>query len=158
MTVDMSPDRGPASLPTPGNELRRLPLRHNSVGHLVLTGEIEGKSVNLLLDTGASNTILDVEWCRSQRIALVDTGRRGGGAGGVQLPIYALGAEQLSIGGAALRSHSVLAVDMSHINYGLTFNGADPAEGVLGSDVLAAHDAVIDYRTQSLFLRGPSAR
>ena len=85
-------------------------------------------------------------------IPIRDTGRLGGGAGGATLAIYALDGAILSLDGRALRSDGIYALDLSHVNQGLTMKGATRVQGVLGADVLTYHRAVIDYATMSLFL------
>jgi hypothetical protein len=132
---------------------RRHGLERNAVGHLQLTGALGGEAIDILVDTGAASTVVDVGWCRTRNIPLVDTGHLGGGAGGVTLPIYALGPVPLTIDGAPVRSTGILAIDLSHVNHGLATKGARPVDGVLGADVLSLHEALIDYSTQSLFLR-----
>lgn len=102
--------------------------------------------------------MVDLNYCREHRIPIRDTGRTGGGAGGVHLAIYALGDIQLSLDGAELRSDGVYAVDLTHVNQGLVMKGASPVHAVLGVDVLTHHQAVIDYATQSLYLRHEEGR
>ena len=120
---------------------RRHPLARNSVGHFQLLGQLGDRSLDILLDTGAASTVVDLGYCASQGIATRDTGRLGGGAGGATLD------------GLPLRSDGIYAVDLSHVNEGLTMRGAGCVQAVLGADVLTYHRAVIDYATMSLFLR-----
>jgi hypothetical protein len=135
---------------------RRHGLERNSVGHLQLTGQLDGERIDILVDTGAASTVVDLGWCRSHRVPLLDTGRLGGGAGGVTMPIYSLGPVPLLLDGVPLRSDGIFALDMSHVNAGLKMKGAGRVEAVLGADVLSHHEAVIDYATGSLFLRDPA--
>lgn len=131
---------------------RHHEFRRNGAGHLVLVGEILGEEVDILLDTGASSTVMDLAWCRSRNVPLAETGNRGGGAGGTSLSIYALKDVRLTLDGQTLRGAGVYALDMSHVNSGLAKHGSEHIAGVLGADVLAEHRAVIDYGTNSLFL------
>jgi hypothetical protein len=48
-------------------------------------------------------------------------------------------------------------MDMTHANEALALQGAGPVEAIMGLDVFEAHAAVIDYGSQSLFLRESSA-
>jgi hypothetical protein len=132
---------------------RRHQLVRNRVGHFQLTAELEGEQVDILVDTGAASTVMDLDWCRKRGIALDDTGQMGGGAGGVNLAIYALRGAALRLDGQAVKSNGVYAVDLAHVNRGLAMKGAHPVHGVLGADVLTHHEAVIDYASESLFLK-----
>lgn len=136
-----------------GRGFRRHGLQRNSVGHLQMTGHLGGERVDILVDTGAASTVVDLEWCRAHRIPVVDTGRAGGGAGSVTLPIYALGKLPLVVDGVELRSDGLFVIDLSHVNAGLTTRGAQRVNAVLGADVLSRHQAVIDYGADTLFLR-----
>ena len=137
---------------TPHTGVRCHTFKRNSVGQLVIVAEVAGEVVDLLVDTGAASTIVDVAWCGAHRVPLVATGQVGGGAGGVRMPIYALNHVPLTIDGAPIRSEGIFAIDMSHVNDGLKMKGASPVVGVIGGDVLALHEAVIDYGTSSLYL------
>ena len=135
----------------------RHPLVRNQVGHLQLVGSLDDAPVDILLDTGAASTVVDLSYCHAKGIPTRDTGRLGGGAGGITLAIYALDGARLSLDGYPLRSDGIYAVDLTHVNEGLVAKGASPVHGVLGADVLTYHQAVIDYATMSLFLRHPYA-
>jgi hypothetical protein len=136
---------------------RRHTLVHNQIGHLQLVGLLQNAPVDLLLDTGAASPVVDLSYCRAKGIPTRDTGKLGGGAGGITLAIHALDGATLSLDGYALRSDGIYAVDLTHVNEGLVTKGASRVQGVLGADVLTYHQAVIDYATMSLFLRHPNA-
>jgi hypothetical protein len=135
----------------------RHPLVRNQVGHFQLVGVLHDAPVDILLDTGAASTVVDLSYCRAKGIPTRDTGKLGGGAGGITLAIHALDGATLSLDGHPLRSDGIYAVDLTHVNEGLIMKGASRVQGVLGADVLTYHQAVIDYATMSLFLRHPNA-
>jgi hypothetical protein len=133
----------------------RHALVRNEVGHLKLVGLLQDVPVNILLDTGAASTVVDLSYCRANGIPTRDTGGLGGGAGGITLAIHVLDGATLSLDGHLVRSDGIYAVDLTHVNEGLLAKGASPMHGVLGADVLTYHRAVIDYTTMSLFLYHP---
>ena len=130
----------------------RHPLSRNNVGHLQLVGQLQNRPLDILVDTGTTSTVVDLGYCTSQGIATRDSGRLGGGAGGVTLLIHVLDHAVLTLDGLPLRSDGIYAVDLSHVNEGLAMKGAGRVQAVLGADVLTYHRAVIDYATMSLFL------
>jgi len=132
---------------------RQHTLVRNQIGHLQLIGLLQNTPVDILLDSGATSTVVDLSYCRAKRIPIRDTGRLGGGAGGITLAIHALDDATLSLDGYPLLSDGIYAVDLTHVNEGLLTKGASSVHGVLGADVLTYHRAVIDYATMSLFLR-----
>jgi len=136
---------------------RQHTLVRNQVGHLQLVGLLQNAPVDILVDTGTASTVVDLSYCRAMGIPTRDTGRLGGGAGGITLAIHALDGATLSLDSHPLRSDGIYAVDLTHVNEGLVAKGASRVQGVLGADVLTYHQAVIDYATMSLFLRHPNA-
>ena len=128
-------------------------MSRNQVGHLQLVGYLDGRRIDILLDTGAASTVVDLSYCRSQGISVRDTGRVGGGAGGITLPIHTLGDARLTLEGLPVRSDGIFAIDLTHVNQGLAMKGAGRVHAVLGADVLRHHQAVIDYATLALFLK-----
>jgi hypothetical protein len=138
---------------TAANAAHRHKLTRTKVGHFSVEAELGGKPIEMLVDTGAASTVVDVAWCQQHDIPLEATGKFGGGAGGVGMPIYALRGLSLTIDGVALRSNDIYALDLSHVNHGLERNGATKVAGVIGADVLALQEAVIDYAAETLSLK-----
>jgi hypothetical protein len=54
---------------------------------------------------------------------------------------------------AAPRPKALYAMDLSHVNAALALKGAAPVDVILGVDVFEKQAAVIDYGTNSLFLK-----
>ncbi len=127
---------------------RRFRMSRSPVGHLKLAGRLDGCPVDIVLDTGASKTFVELSYCRSEGIAVSDTGLPGHGGN-----VYTLGESRLTLEGLTLRSDGVFALDMTDTNQRLMMRGVDPIRAVIGQDVLRHHQAVIDYATLDLFLK-----
>jgi len=135
---------------------RRFTATRTQVGHLKLVGDLDGRPIDIVLDTGAAKTIVDLSYCRSEGIAVSDTGQRGAAAVGSAastVPVYTLGDVRLTLEGLPIRSDGIFAIDMTHTNQKLMMRGAGPIHAILGQDVLRYHQAVIDYATLGLFLK-----
>ena len=136
---------------------RRFVMTRTQVGHLKLAGHLDGRPLDIVLDTGASKTFVELGYCRSEGIAVHDTGLSGApaaGAGdGAVSNVYALGDVRLTLDGLPVRSDGIFAIDMTHTNQKLMTKGVDPIRAVIGQDVLRTHQAVIDYATRTLFLK-----
>jgi hypothetical protein len=135
---------------------RRFMMSRTQVGHLKLVGHLDGRPIDIVLDTGAAKTIVDLSYCRSEGFAVSDTGQPGApavGAGNTTVSVYTLGDARLTLEGLPVRSDGIFAIDMTYTNQKLTMKGADPIRAVLGQDVLRYHHAVIDYATLALFLK-----
>ena len=135
---------------------RRFMMSRTQVGHLKLVGQLDGRPIDIVLDTGAAKTIVDLSYCRSEGFAVTDTGQAGApavGAGNTTVSVYTLADARLTLEGLPVRSDGIFAIDMTYTNQKLTMKGADPIRAVLGQDVLRYHHAVIDYATLALFLK-----
>jgi hypothetical protein len=69
------------------------------------------------------------------------------------MDVYVVDDARLELAEVSIRPKSLLAMDMTHANDALALQGAGPVEAIMGLDVFEAHSAVIDYGSQSLFLR-----
>ena len=140
-----------------GHGFRRFMMSRTQVGHLKLVGHFDGRPIDIVLDTGASKTFVELSYCRSEGIAVSDTGDPGApavGAGPSTVPnVHTLGDVRLTLEGLPVRSDGIFAIDMTHTNQKLTARGVDPIRAVIGQDVLRYHQAVIDYATLTLFLK-----
>ena len=126
----------------------------------MLMGEFShglGRRIDIVLDTGAGKTFVELSYCRSEGIAVSDTGQPAAPAAGVgssTVPnVYTLGDARLSLEGLPVRSDGIFAIDMTYTNQKLMMRGVDPIRAVIGQDVLRYHQAVIDYATLALFLK-----
>lgn len=50
--------------------LQSHPLTRNAAGHFQISGELAGEKVDLLVDTGAGSTVVDVGYCRTRGLPL----------------------------------------------------------------------------------------
>jgi hypothetical protein len=127
---------------------RRFEMSRTEVGHLKLAGRLDERPIDIVLDTGASKTIVELGYCRSEGIPVTDTGLAGHGGN-----VFTLGDVRLTLDGMPVRTDGVFAIDMSSTNERLIMRGVDPIRAVIGQDVLRHHQAVIDYATLALFLK-----
>jgi hypothetical protein len=136
---------------------RRFMMSRSQVGHLIVVGHLDGRPIDIVLDTGAAKTFLDLSFCRSEGIAMSDTALPGVGAAGSPVgstvAVHTLGDVRLSLEGLPVRSDGLFAVDMTNTNQKLITKGVAPIRAVIGQDVLRYHQAVIDYAALALFLK-----
>jgi [ribosomal protein S5]-alanine N-acetyltransferase len=131
----------------------RVPLQRSEVGHFHARGRLRGRDVSVLVDTGASSTLVSLALARDLGLALSLHPDKGGGAGGAAMDVFVVEGADLELDPLAIRPRHLLAMDLSHANEALVANGAAPIDAILGLDVFEAQGAVIDYVGSSLFLR-----
>ena len=135
---------------------RRFIMSRTQVGHLKLVGHVDDRPVDIVVDTGASKTFVELGYCRSEGIAVVDTKQPAApapGGGEATASVHMLGDVRLTLEGLAVRTDGIFAIDMTATNQRLMMKGVDPIRAVLGQDVLRHHHAVIDYAALALFLK-----
>jgi hypothetical protein len=134
----------------------RVPLTRSRVGHFHTAGTLNGRAVEVLVDSGASCTVvaLSVVHDLGLRAEWIDNGA--GGAGGAIDQFLIHGAD-LRLGTFAPRVRGPVGLDFAHINAPLLAQESAPVDVILGADAFDAHAAVLDYPSQSLFLRAVEA-
>lgn len=136
---------------------RRFAMSRTGVGHLLLAGRLDDRPIDIVLDTGAGKTLVELGYCRSEGIAVIDTGQpaapAAGAGGGPVSNVHMLKDARLTLDGLTVRTDGLFAIDMTHTNQKLAMRGVDPIHAVIGQDVLRYHQAVIDYATLALFLK-----
>jgi len=122
----------------------QLDGRHSAI---LVSAEVNGKPVTLILDTGATQTILDAKLLGLTNLDLKMSRFADSGPG---LRGEAVWAEaRLKLGGCTWRDHRVVAMNLDALTarYGRTIHG------ILGQDILSTFDRVtIDFRKHTLTL------
>ena len=123
--------------------------------HLLINVKINSKKVTLVLDTGASQTVLDFETANSftKNIAEQLHELSSTGVGGEPLESHMIIIEKFKIGDVVIRDNLFVLLDLQHVNAQYEKMGIPGIHGVLGGDILSAFDAVIDYKKSTLTLK-----
>lgn len=130
----------------------RIALTRTAVGHFHTTGSLNGRSVEVLVDSGASVTVVAISLARALGLDAERFAHDAGGAGGAMEQFVVKGV-QLRLGAFIPRLGNVAGLDFDRVNAPLRANGVPEVDVILGADVFDTHAAVIDYATQSLFLK-----
>lgn len=130
----------------------RFPLTRSGVGHFHTPGTLNGRPVEVLVDTGAACTCvaMSVAQALGLRTEWVDQGA--GGAGG-PLDQYLIHGADFLLGVLRPRLAGPVGLDFEQVNAPLRAQGSAEVDVILGVDVFDAHAAIIDYESQSLFLK-----
>lgn len=134
----------------------RVPLRRSVVGHFHTDGALNGRPVEVLVDTGAGVTVVAMSVVEEVGLHSEWLNREAGGAGGA-LDQYRVEGAVLQLGSLIPRLAGPVGLDFEHVNASLRANGSAEVDVILGADVFDAHAAVIDYATESLFLKAVAA-
>lgn len=132
---------------------RRVPLSRTGVGHFEAAGTLNDQPVRVLIDTGAASTVASLSRVNELGLQCKPVARCGAGAGSANLQVFEVDGAELHLGGIVPRVAALLAMDLTHVNAALAQKGVPPVDVILGVDVFDAHAAIIDYGSESLFLR-----
>lgn len=120
--------------------------------HLLVKVKVNGLAGNFILDTGASNTCIDLESIEKYRLEATDyTSLAASATSNMQAKISK--GNYLQIGSWKQLPSTFILFDLSHVNEALSQQKIKPIDGIIGADVLLKGNAIIDYANQCLYLQ-----
>jgi len=141
--------KNPPPMHLPG--YKAVPVHYGPMNKMIMSVRINGQPANLLVDTGASQLILDTETAASFGIRPSQRGLRYirfTQINGQDLPVGF--AQNITASGMNFGSSPVTLRSSNHAGSG---TGAGHVDGVLGLDILLRHKAVINCRTKLVFFK-----
>ena len=122
--------------------------------HLVADVSLNHKPARMLIDTGASRTVFDKNRIQNfipeSAPTLTDKTSVGLGTDTMESHIEML--QEFEIGKLKIREMQIILLDLVHVNQSYQKIGLPAIDGVIGSDLLTQHKAVIDYSKKKLTL------
>lgn len=133
-----------------------IPLRRIGAGLDTVRLGINGTQGTFLLDTGASNSVIDTRAVPKFKITsgdLLGSDVAIGAGGDIRLSSY-------RVSGLMLQSQNfpfayISATDLSNVVSAFARDTGIKLDGIIGQDVMIAFDAVIDTQNRTLYLRRP---
>ena len=123
--------------------------------HLFIKGSIGNHEVRLLIDTGASNTVVDKKFISDKtpelKLELNEQLTTGVGSNTIQSEFTEI--NDLKIGNITIRSYKVAVLDLMHVNETYQIIQLPPIDGVIGCDFLVQFEAVINMKKKQLSIR-----
>lgn len=123
--------------------------------HIITNVRLFGKDFKMVIDTGASKTVLDKNTLLHSGITeeeLLNTDILSTGLGTNTMQSFMLKLPEFSLGEWMIRDFTVAVLDLSSINLAYQQIGLEPVIGVLGGDILRLYGAAIDYKKKTLRL------
>ena len=122
--------------------------------HLFVSGEIDDQRCELLIDTGASHTIFDsalIPPIPDAEMPNKEIQSAGISAGDLNCNIGRI--KKFKLGDLQHEDMTVVIIDLSHVNNVYSQFTDKRVVGLIGSEFLLKHRAVIDYKRRELVLR-----
>lgn len=137
-----------------------IPLQSVIIGsgrHLLAALLINGELAMLLLDTGATNSVLDLKratlFVSESEIEAVPENKeiQSAGVGGI-IDFKSTVLKNILLGDLEITDYPIALTDLHHVNSLYAVFNEQPIDGILGGDILANYHAKIDYKKQILTL------
>lgn len=123
--------------------------------HLMIEAMVNGLKANVLIDTGASRTVIDLNrityFLKNPVTRAYEKTVAGVGTGPVTSYVTRL--NSLQLGAKIIEDLEMVAIDLNSINRNYAMYDLPHIDMVLGSDLMLELGACIDYKTRKLTLR-----
>lgn len=130
-----------------------IPTRRLKSGHYQAMAEVDGQRLSLIIDSGASTSMLDNASAVRLGLSLRRSRTRVSGLGAPAQRAMSGRLDDVRLGALHLDSLPVVVLDLSHVNQSLRDEGIELADGVIGADLLAEREGVFDFTSGVLYLR-----
>ena len=130
-----------------------VPLVLTGTHHLEVDCSINNQPGKFILDTGASSSCVDPGVVEYFGLFAEESEVKAAGAGAINMQTQVSTDNNLAIGDWEIDDAQLVIFDLSHVNDALEQHNAAKVHGIIGADILQESDAIIDYKTETLFLK-----
>lgn len=131
----------------------RIKLTDTPTGHFKFNLKLNDVAGSFILDTGASNTCVDLQAATQFKLLAEESEIKAAGAGAVEMETQLSSENTIHIANWEASGIDVVLFDLSHVNMALTNHDMEPVDGIIGADILNKGKAVIDYQYHCLYLK-----
>jgi hypothetical protein len=134
-------------------QLQKVDIPPNGI-HPALHITLKDQLVRMVVDTGASRSVLDVDFFRSvfPEAELNQEQSESAGVGGSGLESFISWISSFQIEGLEVNDYEMALMDLTHVKDSYAQIGEETIYGVIGGDFLNQYEAIIDYSDFSLTL------
>lgn len=122
--------------------------------HLLVKVEADGVRGEMIIDTGASVTVLDGELFAGKAVAEEEGEMQSGSVTGRIEGVRIVELDSLRIGGRRWRKVRMVGMDLGYVNEVYGKHLARRVIGLLGSDFCVRHRVCIDYGRREMRMEG----
>jgi len=131
----------------------KIKLKKINTNHFEIKGKINGVKGRFILDTGASNSCIDINLAEKFKLDLKDSDTKAAGAGAIGMETKVSSKNKIQLKRWVLQSFNLVLLDLSHVNTALTEHNANAVDGIIGADILEKGNAIIDYKYKCVYLK-----
>ena len=130
-----------------------ISIKRLKTNHIQVKAEINSVKGVFIIDTGASNSCIDLKLCDFYNIIYEKSSEKASSATDQISNTMISKKNQIKIGKWFKKNMTIVLFDMTFINKTLNEHGIDSVSGIIGSDLLKKGKAIIDYSENKLFLK-----
>ena len=120
--------------------------------HYLIEAKVNGINGRFILDTGASNSCICTSLEDKFKVISEDSKEKASSANSEMTHTKISKSNVIQIGKWNSNA-SLITFDMSHINHALSQKKIDPIDGIIGADILKKSKAILDYKSNKLYLK-----
>lgn len=130
-----------------------LKMNITETKHFECKACINGVEGSFIIDTGASSSCVDFAYAEFFNLFSEDSNIKAAGAGATNMLTKASTNNKVSIGSWKKKKIDLILFDLSHVNKALSDHDVELVHGIIGADLLKKGKAIIDYKSNYLFLK-----
>ncbi|WP_456377940.1 aspartyl protease family protein [Lutibacter sp.] len=131
----------------------KIKLKRINTNHFELKATLNGVKGRFILDTGASNSCIDISLGKKFKLNVKDSETKAAGAGAIGIETKEALKNKLKLKKWKYNNCHIVLLDLTHVNTALTEHNANAVDGIIGADILEKGKAIIDYEKQLLYLK-----
>lgn len=130
-----------------------IKLKKINTNHFELKATLNDVKGRFILDTGASNSCIDINLAEKFKLKVEDSDTKAAGAGATDMETKVSTKNELLLKKWSYNCFNIILLNLTHVNTALTAHNAKAVDGIIGADILEKGDAIIDYKKKRLFLK-----
>ncbi len=131
----------------------KIKLKKINTNHFELKAKLNNVKGRFILDTGASNSCIDINLAKKFKLEVKDSDTKAAGAGAIGMETKISSKNNIEINQWKYQKFTVVLFDLTHVNTALTEHHAEAVDGIIGADILEKGKAIINYEKKSLYLK-----
>lgn len=131
----------------------KIKLKKINTNHFEVKAKVNGVKGRFILDTGASNSCVDITLIERFKLQAEESETKAAGAGAIGMETKISSQNTLELKKWKFNNCDIVLLDLTHVNTALTEHNAKAVHGIIGADILEKGDAIIDYNKQCVYLK-----
>lgn len=131
----------------------KIKLKKINTNHFEIKAKINGVKGRFILDTGASNSCVDISLVERFKLQAENSETKAAGAGAIGMETKVSQQNNLQLKKWRFKNCHLVLLDLTHVNTALTEHNAKAVHGIIGADVLEIGEAIIDYKKKCVYLK-----